>query len=596
MSVKRVPLPQSGPVPYGRSSIIINFIVLVVRLDGNINLLSLILFCRAHDLDLSIKAGGYGTHGWSVAGQIILDLSLMDSVRTALPPLLDPSWRSLREINWPRRREQGGGSVAESGSGSGSGGSTSGASGSGSNSNSRWGSISGSRSIKGKDREGSVSLLGGREDGLFYAGGGKRSLDDAYEGDMAGMERQSMYAGGTTVSSSSTLGSRRPPVGAGTGSSNSASGSGSGSGSSTATARKRSAAEDGFGMGMMTMDPTTMSVSMLMAHNDEAVTEWRRESAGSNGSAPGMGTTPVASGTANMVDGKLDEASKKSLMDALAGPTEYNPDSSAAVQPDFYTSQQFSQHPSSSMTGQSSSHRQTQDFAASPFKFPIATLPGPSLSFGAQSAEIPYGMGDRRWQFGQGLTISPDGMQASNNPFNMQQQQQQHPQPGQSSSSPSTSTSMAGTPNQPPYTLVTFDAGARAKDIDRVTHVSPFGAYHVPLAAFPVGSAVMMSGGFGFLSRLHGLSMDNLTEVEFVMADGRIVWLGRESLEEGERNEIGKCLGVEMPDGSKGDMSAEEAEELWWAIRGAGTTLGVATRYRAKAYHIPVVFAGNLIL
>jgi hypothetical protein len=33
----------------------------------------------------------------------------------------------------------------------------------------------------------------------------------------------------------------------------------------------------------------------------------------------------------------------------------------------------------------------------------------------------------------------------------------------------------------------------------------------------------MLSGGFGFLSRLHGLSIDNLVEVEMVLADGRVV-------------------------------------------------------------------------
>jgi hypothetical protein len=42
-------------------------------------------------------------------------------------------------------------------------------------------------------------------------------------------------------------------------------------------------------------------------------------------------------------------------------------------------------------------------------------------------------------------------------------------------------------------------------------------------AAHPVGSSIMLLGGFGFLSRLHGLSIDNLVEVEMVLADGRIV-------------------------------------------------------------------------
>ena len=41
-------------------------------------------------------------------------------------------------------------------------------------------------------------------------------------------------------------------------------------------------------------------------------------------------------------------------------------------------------------------------------------------------------------------------------------------------------------------------------------------------AAHPVGSGVMLLGGFGFLSRLYGLSIDALVEVEMVLADGTI--------------------------------------------------------------------------
>jgi hypothetical protein len=81
-----------------------------------------------------------------------------------------------------------------------------------------------------------------------------------------------------------------------------------------------------------------------------------------------------------------------------------------------------------------------------------------------------------------------------------------------------------------PHAYVTFGAGMQQREVDMYTAARPLPAregapvpYHVPFAAHPVGSAVMMLGGFGFISRLHGLSTDNLVEVEMVLADGRVV-------------------------------------------------------------------------
>ncbi|KAF8829497.1 hypothetical protein HHX47_DHR3000880 [Lentinula edodes] len=123
------------------------------------------------------------------------------------------------------------------------------------------------------------------------------------------------------------------------------------------------------------------------------------------------------------------------------------------------------------------------------------------------------------------------------------------------------------------HAYVTFGAGMRQKEIDTFTANNPLRAqlisggqdtvpYHVPFAAHPAGSSIMLLGGFGFLGRLHGLSIDNLVEVEMVLADGRIVIVNK-----------------------------DEHPDLWWALRGAGPAFGVATRYKAKAYPIPVVFA-----
>ncbi|KAI0316425.1 hypothetical protein OF83DRAFT_1126863 [Amylostereum chailletii] len=125
--------------------------------------------------------------------------------------------------------------------------------------------------------------------------------------------------------------------------------------------------------------------------------------------------------------------------------------------------------------------------------------------------------------------------------------------------------------------FVTFGAGVNQKTVDIYTSGNPLDAltvtgeravvpYHVPFSAHPVGSSVMLLGGFGFLSRLHGLSIDNLVEVEMVLADGRIVIVNK-----------------------------DEHPDLWWAVRGGGPAFGVATRYKARAFPVPVVFAGNLI-
>ncbi|VDB91324.1 unnamed protein product [Peniophora sp. CBMAI 1063] len=126
-----------------------------------------------------------------------------------------------------------------------------------------------------------------------------------------------------------------------------------------------------------------------------------------------------------------------------------------------------------------------------------------------------------------------------------------------------------------PHAYVSFGAGASQRDVDGYTAshtlaaADPPGArisYHVPFSAHPVGSGGMLLGGFGFLSRQYGLSVDNLIEAEVVLSDGSIVY-----------------------------ASQYENSDLLWALRGAGPAFGVVVRYLARAYPIPSVYAGNLI-
>ena len=65
----------------------------------------------------------------------------------------------------------------------------------------------------------------------------------------------------------------------------------------------------------------------------------------------------------------------------------------------------------------------------------------------------------------------------------------------------------------------------------------------------------MVLGGFGFQSRLRGLSIDNLVEAEMVLADGRIV-----------------------------TVNEQENPDLWWAIRGAGPSLVLSPVTKPKPF------------
>ncbi|EST09419.1 Berberine/berberine-like protein [Kalmanozyma brasiliensis GHG001] len=96
--------------------------------------------------------------------------------------------------------------------------------------------------------------------------------------------------------------------------------------------------------------------------------------------------------------------------------------------------------------------------------------------------------------------------------------------------------------------------------------------YHVPVSAYPVGSTAMTTGGFGYLTRAYGLSLDNITEVEMVLADGTIVTLNEDS-----------------------KKKSQLEQDLWWAVRGAAPCFGIVTRLTAKAYPVPSVYSGNLI-
>jgi FAD/FMN-containing dehydrogenase len=113
---------------------------------------------------------------------------------------------------------------------------------------------------------------------------------------------------------------------------------------------------------------------------------------------------------------------------------------------------------------------------------------------------------------------------------------------------------------------VTIEGGATLADLDAATQAHGL--------ATPVGinsttgvAGLTLGGGFGWLSRKHGMTVDNFESAEVVTAAGEVV-----------------------------RASATEQPDLFWALRGGSGNFGVVTRFEFRLHPVgPDVLSGLIV-
>ena len=124
---------------------------------------------------------------------------------------------------------------------------------------------------------------------------------------------------------------------------------------------------------------------------------------------------------------------------------------------------------------------------------------------------------------------------------------------------------MRGVHVDPSTNAVRVQGGATWGDCDRETQL--FGLAVPGGVVSTTGVAgLTLHGGVGHVRRKHGLSIDNLLSVDIVTADGQLH-----------------------------RASATENEDLFWAVRGAGSNFGVITSFEFRAHPVgPMVMVGAI--
>jgi hypothetical protein len=125
---------------------------------------------------------------------------------------------------------------------------------------------------------------------------------------------------------------------------------------------------------------------------------------------------------------------------------------------------------------------------------------------------------------------------------------------------------MKGVTYDPSSTNVTVQSGCRLSDIDY--EMLPY-QRAVPMGVVGITGigGLALHGGYGLLTRYYGLTVDNILQVEIVTGKGEILI-----------------------------ANEKENTDLFWAVRGAGSNVGVVTNFVFKTHHMPPTVYGGFVI